>query len=94
VSNVAGSVTSTNALLMVSAGTPARPQLSDLVFSNGTFSLTVSGDTGPDYIVQASTNLTDWAGIFTNYSPVPPFVWSDSAASNFNQRFYRIQLGP
>jgi pectate lyase len=93
VSNLAGSVTSTDALLMVSAGTPARPQLSDLVFSNGTFSLTVSGDTGPDYIVQASTNLMDWAGIFTNYSPVPPFVWSDSAASNFNQRFYRIQLG-
>ena len=94
VSNVAGSVTSTNALLAVSAGTPARPQLAGFGYNNGTFSLTVSGDPGLDYIVQASTNLTDWASIFTNHSPTPPFVWSDSAASNFSQRFYRIQLGP
>jgi len=94
VSNVVGSVTSTNALLMVSAGTPAKPQLSSFGYDNGTFSLTVNGDTGPDYIVQASTNLTDWASIFTNHSPTPPFVWTDSAASNFSQRFYRIRLGP
>ena len=58
------------------------------------FSLTVNGDTGPDYIVLASTNLTDWTSIFTNHSPTPPFVWTDSGASNFSQRFYRIQLGP
>jgi hypothetical protein len=94
VTNVAGSATSTNAPLTVSAATPARPQLTGFVYNNGTFSLTVSGDPGLDYIVQASTNLTDWAGIFTNHSPTPPFVWSDSAASNFSQRFYRIQLGP
>jgi pectate lyase len=94
VSNVAGSVTSTSALLTVSAGTPARPQLSGFVYNNGTFSLTVSGDPGLDYIVQASTNLTDWTSIFTNHSPIPPFVWTDLVASNFSQRFYRIQLGP
>jgi hypothetical protein len=94
VSNVAGSVTSTNALLTVSAGTPARPQLSGFGYNNGTFSLTVSGDPGLDYIVQASTNLTDWTSIFTNHSPIPPFVWTDLVASNFSQRFYRIQLGP
>jgi pectate lyase len=70
---------------------PAQPQMPSLSFSNGQFSLTITGDTGPDYIVQASTNLTDWAGIFTN--PMP-FTWTDSGASNFSQRFYRIQLGP
>jgi pectate lyase len=94
VSNVAGSVTSAYAPLTVSAGTPARPQLSGFVYNNGTFSLTVSGDPGLDYIVQASTNLTDWTSIFTNHSPIPPFVWTDLVASNFSQRFYRIQLGP
>ena len=94
VSNTAGSVISSNAILTVSAGTLSQPQLSDFGYNNGIFSLTVNGDPGPDYIVQVSTNLTDWNGIFTNYSPTPPFVWSDSGASNFNQRFYRIQLGP
>ncbi len=94
VTNVAGSIASTNVFLTVSAGASAPPQLSNSVFSNGVFSLTINGDSGPEYIVQASTNLTDWTGIFTNHSPTPPFVWSDSNASNFDRRFYRIQLGP
>jgi hypothetical protein len=25
--------------------------------------------------------------------PALPFIWQDSAAANFNQRYYRIQLG-
>jgi hypothetical protein len=94
VTNIAGSASSTSALLTVSVGTPSRPQLSGFVYNNGTFSLTINGDTGPDYVVQASTNLTDWTSIFTNHSPIPPFVWTDFVASNFSQRFYRIQLGP
>lgn len=95
VTNTAGSVISSNAILTVSSGAPSQPQLSGFIYNNdGTFSLTVNGDTGPDYIVQASTNLTDWTGIFTNHSPTPPFVWTDSGAGNFSQRFYRIQLGP
>ncbi|MGA2787904.1 MAG: immunoglobulin domain-containing protein [Verrucomicrobiota bacterium] len=95
VTNTAGSVTSSNAILTVSSGAPSQPQLSGFTYnSDGTFSLTVNGDTGPGYIVQASTNLVDWAGIFTNPSPVLPFVWTDSGASNFSQRYYRIQLGP
>jgi len=96
VTNTAGSVISSNAILTVSSGAPSsQPQLSGFIYNNdGTFSLTVNGDTGPDYIVQASTNLTDWTSIFTNHSPIPPFVWTDLIASNFSQRFYRIQLGP
>ncbi len=73
---------------------PAQPQTPSFAYNNGQFGLTITGDAGPDYIVLASTNLTDWAGVFTNPSPVLPFIWNDSAASNFSQRFYRIQLGP
>jgi hypothetical protein len=56
--------------------------------------LTVNGDSGPDYIMQASTNLTTWTSLYTNFAPTPPFVWVDTTASNFARRFYRIQLGP
>ena len=70
------------------------PQVSGIVYRNGIFSLTVNGDSGHDYIIQASTNLTDWTGIFTNFMPPLPFIWNDSGASNYSQRFYRIQLGP
>lgn len=61
---------------------------------DGAFEMIVDGDTGPDYIVQASTNLTYWAGLFTNISPDLPFLWSDSDATNYQQRFYRVLLGP
>jgi pectate lyase len=75
----------------VIVSTPAQPQMPVFGFNNGQFILTITGDTGPDYIVQASTNLTDWVGVFTN--PMP-FTWTDTGASNFSQQFYRIQLGP
>jgi pectate lyase len=96
VTNTAGMAGSAYALLTVSASAPSQSQLSDFVYdsNSGTFSLTIHGDAGHDYIVLASTNLTDWASIFTNHSPTPPFVWTDSGASNFNQRYYRIQVGP
>ena len=73
---------------------PVTPQVQSPVLSGGAFSFTVGGDAGPDYIVQVSTNLFLWNSLYTNSSPVLPFNWTDSGASNFNQRFYRIQLGP
>jgi hypothetical protein len=75
----------------------AKPQLSSYTYQNSSFQLQVNGDAGPDYIVQASTNLADaggWFSIFTNHSPALPFVWSDNVASNYLTRFYRILLAP
>jgi pectate lyase len=92
VTNLAGSAASTNVLLNLSVTTPAMPQVSGSAYNNGTFSLTVNGDSGHDYIIQASTNLTVWTSIFTNPMPTLPFTWNDSGASNFSQRFYRIQI--
>jgi pectate lyase len=94
ITNLAGSIASTNASLAVMSTTPAMPQVSSPGYTNGTFSLTVNGDSGHDYIIQTSTNLIDWTGIFTNPMPALPFIWTDSGASNFSQQYYRILLGP
>jgi pectate lyase len=94
VTNSAGSVTSTGAVLTVSSGSYAKPQVAGMTFSNGLFTLTISGDPGPDYIVQASSNLVTWQSLFTNHLPTPPFNWSDTNTAAARQRFYRIQLGP
>ena len=94
VSNSAGFIASTNAILATTDGSTTPPQLSVPSFSHGTFSLTVNGASGPDYVVQVSTNLKDWVNIFTNHAPTPPFIWSDVAAGDFSQRFYRIQVAP
>jgi hypothetical protein len=92
VTNSAGSVASTNVLLNLSVTTPATPQVSGSVYANGTFSLTVNGDAGHNYIIQTSTNLTVWTSIFTNPMPTLPFTWSDSGAGNYGRQFYRIQV--
>jgi hypothetical protein len=91
ITNSAGSVTSTNAILTVSSGVPATPQIS-ATFTNGVFNLSVSGNSGVDYIVQVSSNLLTWDSIFTNHSATPPFIFNDSDATNFNRRFYRVQI--
>jgi pectin methylesterase-like acyl-CoA thioesterase len=56
--------------------------------------LTVSGDSGPDYTVQASTNLIHWLCVFTTNPAVLPFSWTDPDAAAFGSRFYRVVLGP
>jgi hypothetical protein len=57
----------------------------------------VTGDAGPDYIIQVATNLgtvNSWASVFTNNSPLLPFVWTDALTTNFPARFYRVLLAP
>jgi hypothetical protein len=75
----------------------AKPQLGPVTLTNSLLQMQVSGSSGPDYIIQVSTNLSapnSWFSIFTNYSPTVPFFWSDFIATNFPVRFYRVQLSP
>ena len=60
----------------------------------GHLHLTVAGEAGPDYAVQASTNLTGWQTIFTTNSPPTPFDWIDTNTTAFPVRFYRVVVGP
>jgi hypothetical protein len=73
---------------------PATPVISASSISNGVFGLTISGDAGPDYSLYASTNLVNWLLLQQSNSPALPFRFVDPAATNFNQRFYRVLLGP
>ena len=68
----------------VAIGSNATPQLN----------LSIQGQTGPDYILMASTNLTNWSSISTNTPGTFPFVWTDTNANQFSRRFYQIRLGP
>jgi hypothetical protein len=71
-----------------------EPNLTAPLWNGSQFSLTVNGQTGPDYIVLVSTNLVDWTPVFTNSSPTTPFSWTDPNSGLFPVRFYRIQPGP
>ena len=70
------------------------PLVSTSSFTSGQFGMLVTGAVGPDYTLQASTNLVTWTDLFTTNPLALPFSWSDAASTNLSQRFYRVLLGP
>jgi len=63
------------------------------VWNTGQMGFLVSGQVGPDYAVQSSSNLVDWNAIFTTNPAVMPFTWS-THAGGLPAQYYRIQVGP
>jgi hypothetical protein len=75
---------------------PSTPVVSLPALEGNIFSLLVNGIAGPDYILQATTNLTlpvNWRPVVTNSASAPPFRFSDPV-SNSSSKFYRVKLGP
>jgi hypothetical protein len=69
------------------------PSVSNLSSAGGQFSFSIGGQSGPDYAVETSTNLSQWSTVFVTNSPMLPFVWTDTNSGGPLQ-FYRIKLGP
>jgi uncharacterized repeat protein (TIGR03806 family) len=65
-------------------------QIASQSFSNGTLQLTLLGNPGGSYVLQASTNLTNWTPIVTNTAGTNVLEFVDPNASNYPARFYRI----
>ena len=58
--------------------------------TNGDFQLTLSGQSGLSYRIEVSSNLTSWTPVNTNTAAANGmFKFTDTAARNFNPRFYR-----
>jgi hypothetical protein len=72
---------------------PSAPGIGNISAAGGQFSFNVSGQSGPDYAIETSTNLTQWSNVFITNSPALPFNWTDAATSS-PVRFYRVKLGP
>jgi hypothetical protein len=73
---------------------PLSPSgVSTISLAGGQFSFKVSGQSGPDYAIETSTNLTQWSNVFITNSPALPFTWTDNV-TNSPRRFYRVKLGP
>jgi hypothetical protein len=62
--------------------------------TSGIIQLQVSGWAGWSYILQASTNLSDWISLGTNMPVATPFYMFDPAATNYSYRFYRTIQQP
>ncbi|MGH7953509.1 MAG: fibronectin type III domain-containing protein [Limisphaerales bacterium] len=76
-----GTSTSTLATMRISAAAPGQP-----------FALTVAGQTGHIYEIQATTNFINWTVIGTVAAAADGSLqFTDPAASNFPSRFYRTR---
>lgn len=80
--------------LVVNPYTPPQPTpatLSDATrLPDGRFQLTLNNLTpGATYIVQVSTNLTDWSDLSTNIAASSTETWTDNGAPTAGLRFYR-----
>jgi beta-galactosidase len=71
------------------------PTVQPAGWSNGQFNLRVTNSmVGPDYAVQASSNLVDWSTLFITNSPPMSFQWTDTNAPMARAQFYRLKVGP
>ena len=93
VTNLAGSVTSSNALLTVNP--PQPPQfLSVSVLSNGLVQMVLSGQTGSTYAIDGSSDLVNWNSLVTFTNTSGTYSFTDAASTNHALGFYRGRLVP
>jgi hypothetical protein len=71
-----------------------QPTAASIALNNGRFGFQISGQAGPDYAVQVSSNLSGWNTLFITNSPAMPFSWTDTNAATLPAQFYRIKAGP
>ena len=82
-----GTAVSSNANLKITtnpvAFTGAKPS------ANG-FQLHLTGITGVNFVVYASTNLVNWTPIYTNSDQTGTADYLDTAAAQFKARYYKV----
>jgi Carbohydrate binding module (family 6)/Putative Ig domain len=86
------SLSATQSFLVTVTNLPS-PQITTLSDGSGALALQVSGASGPDYQVEASTNLVNWSAVFTTNSPALPFAWTNHNLG-LPMNFFRIKAGP
>ncbi len=73
---------------------PALPALTSGSMISSQFGFWINGDTGPDYTIQVSTNLSSWTTVSTTNSPSLPYYWLDTNSLPSASLFYRVLIGP
>lgn len=72
----------------------AAPTLAVPALTGGQIGFSIGGQTGPDYAVQASSNLLNWSTLFITNSPAMPFIWAETNTAANLMQFYRVKTGP
>jgi GH25 family lysozyme M1 (1,4-beta-N-acetylmuramidase) len=91
--NVAGSVTSSNALLALIP--PNAAQFQSISVQNGNaVQISFTGDAYWTYTIETSTNLTSWSALTNLTSANGAFSFTAGNVTNAPQQFFRARVGP
>ncbi|WP_150107424.1 immunoglobulin domain-containing protein [Pedosphaera parvula] len=90
ITNVAGSITSSNAQLTIKALQPAQFQLIS-VLPDGRAHLIITGQPGASYAIEGSSNLVDWLELMTVVNTNGTIDVIYNSASNGTLHFYRAR---
>jgi hypothetical protein len=93
VTNIAGSIASSNALLSILTAAPAEFETVAFL-PNASLQLRLFGDPGATYYVQASTNLVDWMPLTNITIGAGPFDFIITGVTADDRRFFRARSGP
>lgn len=93
VTNVAGSLLSSNALLTLLPPLPSQFQ-PPLLLPDQSLQLGITGEPGATYLIQTSTNLVDWDTLTSLVLTNGSGVFNAGPATSEDQRFFRARLGP
>ena len=93
VTNIAGSIASSNALLSILTAAPAEFETVAFL-PNASLQLRLTGDPGATYYVQASTNLVDWMQLTNITVGAGSFDFIITGVTSDDRRFFRARSGP
>jgi len=81
---------SNTAQVSTSVQAPLRAKLDIVAMANQQFQITLTGDAGQIYVLQGSSNLVNWAPVFTGTAaPNGSFKFTTTNGASFNYRFFR-----
>ena len=96
VSNLVGTVLSSAAILSFTNPPAAQPGNFDSItlLTNSWVLLNMSGTPYTNYVLDFTTNFTDWSSLGTLSGTNGTFQFSDPSPVTNSERFYRLRLGP
>jgi hypothetical protein len=96
VSNLAGWVVSDTATLTLTNPPPAQPGHFDStgLLPDGSVQLFMSGTPATNYVLEFTGDWLGWSNLTTLSGANGLFQFNDPAATNKDQRFYRLRVGP
>lgn len=79
----------TTVLLTIVNPNPIPISIGAGVMTPAGLELSLAGPASGTYVIEASTNLTDWTAISTNSGVTGSVVFTDTTAASYSRRFYR-----